>query len=473
MGGDMNASAGPSRVRSFSRLAAVLTLGSMIVGGIPRHVLATPDSQLWVSRYNGAANLWDEANDLAVSPDGSKVFVTGYTTGPRNRRDFATVAYDASTGGELWAKGYNGYFAVALEVSPDGSAVYVTGYDNHATTLYDFATVAYDAATGAELWAKSYNGPGNSYDGANALGVSPDGSEVFVTGRSKGSGTHNDYVTIAYEAASGATLWMRRYDGPASGPDVAFALGVDPEGSAVYVTGFSNGQTGRADFATVAYAASTGRKLWAKRYDGRVDGRDVAYALAVSPDGSVIFVTGRSRGTSSGSYATFAYDASDGGKLWGRRYNGPRSSSDSARALGLSPDGSEVFVTGWSRGTHRDYATVAYGAAAGVELWATRYNGPGDSEDIANGLEVSPDGSEVFVTGGSFGSTSGSDYVTVAYDAFDGGKIWLRRYNGPGNSYDFANAIGVSPQGSQVFVTGASVDSTAYADFATVAYGAA
>lgn len=469
----MKASAGSSRERSLSQVVVVAILVSMIVGGSPGSAFAAPGSQLWVTRYNGPANLWDQANDLGVSPDGSKVFVTGFTTGPRNRRDFATVAYDASTGGELWAKGYNGYFAVALEVSPDGSAVYVTGYDNHATTLYDYATVAYDAATGAELWAKSYNGPGNSYDGANALGVSSDGSEVFVTGRSKGSGTHNDYVTIAYDAASGATLWMRRYNGPASGPDVAFALGVDPQGSAVYVTGFSNGQTGQADFATIAYAASTGTKLWAKRYDGRVDGRDVAYALTVSPDGSVIFVTGRSRGTSSGSYATLAYDASDGGKLWGRRYNGPQSSSDSARALGVSPDGSEVFVTGWSRGTHRDYATVAYDATAGVELWATRYNGPGDSDDIANGLAVSPDGSEVFVTGGSYGSASGSDYATVAYDTSDGGKLWLRRYDGPGNSYDSANAIGVSPQGSEVFVTGASVDSTGYADFATVAYSAA
>src|SRR6266513_2895527 len=187
-GNDVKTSAGCYKVRSLSRVAVVLIIDSTIVGGNAGHALATPGSPLWVTRYSGAANLWDHANDLGVSPDGSKVFVTGYTTGPRNRRDFATVAYDASTGAELWAKGYNGYFAVALEVSPDGSAVYVTGYDNHSTTLYDYATVAYDAATGAERWAKSDNGPANSYDGANALGVRPDGSEVFVTGRSTGSG---------------------------------------------------------------------------------------------------------------------------------------------------------------------------------------------------------------------------------------------------------------------------------------------
>ena len=43
-------------------------------------------------------------------------------------------------------------------------------------------------------------------------------------------------------------------------------------------------------------------------------------------------------------------------------------------------------------------------------------NGPGDGDDVAAALVVSPDGSRVFVTGRSYGGpTKDDDYATVAY----------------------------------------------------------
>jgi hypothetical protein len=85
---------------------------------------------------------------------------------------------------------------------------------------------------------------------------------------------------------------------------------------------------------------------------------------------------------------------------------------------------------------------------------------------------VSPDGTTVFVTGYSYGSTVISDYATVAYDASAGVKRWVRRYNGPANGDDFATALGMSPDGATVFVTGAVTGKTSPWDYATVAYAA-
>jgi hypothetical protein len=431
-----------------------------------------PGGLLWIARYDGGMGD-DQAHTLGVSPDGSKVFVSGFSRNSMNP-DYATVAYDTATGAQLWVARYDGPanydYATALKVSPDGSKVFVTGTSVGTQITNDYATVAYDASTGAQLWVARYNGSGDGDDSAYALAVSPDGSGVFVTGFSDGVQTGRDYATVAYEGSTGAERWVSRYDGPAHLNDLAVAIGVSPDGSDVFVTGTSAGAHTDYDYATVAYAASSGTKLWAKRYNGRANMNDGSAAVAVSPDGSRVFVTGFSVGPDrDDDYATLGYDAATGGKLWVKRYNGPASNIDDADAVVVSPDGSTVFVTGTSVGLGDDsfdYATVAYAASDGARRWLSRYNsGPG-STDQASALALTPDGSQIIVTG----AFAVYDYGTVAYDASRGAQLWVRRYNVRANGQDEANCIGMSPDGSKVFVSGFSMGSKDF-DYATVAYG--
>lgn len=90
----------------------------------------------------------------------------------------------------------------------------------------------------------------------------------------------------------------------------------------------------------------------------------------------------------------------------------------------VSPGGGRtVFVTGYSYGgatSGRDYATVAYSALTGARLWVQRYDGPANRNDAASSLAVNPGAGNVIVTGSSSGGTSGSDYATVAYQASTG-----------------------------------------------------
>jgi len=135
------------------------------------------------------------------------------------------------------------------------------GQSSEGSNNDDYATVAYDVPTGGQLWARFYNGPpGNGADDAQALGVSPDGSQVFVTGYSTGSSSGNDYATVAYDASTGAQLWVARYTGGpgSSSYDLAYALAVSPDGSKVFVTGLSTGYTRNSgyDYATVAYSVT-------------------------------------------------------------------------------------------------------------------------------------------------------------------------------------------------------------------------
>lgn len=431
-----------------------------------------PGPEAWAARYDGPTGGDEVARAVGVSPDGLRVFVTGQSPGGEGD-DYATVAYDDDTGEQLWTARYDGPAGGGdsprgLEVSPDGSRVFVTGFGAGDGTGDDYATVAYDAATGDELWVARYDGGGG--DQAYAIGMSADGSQVFVTGRSIGDGTSFDYATVAYDAASGDELWAVRYDGPISGLEQALALDVSPDGARVYVTGQSSGEGWINDYATVAYDATDGSELWVARYGGPAGGSDVSRAVAANAD--TVFVTGQSTGDGfSNDYATVAYDAATGEQRWVTRYDGPTGSSDLAQAVGVNADG--VYVTGQSigDGTSNDYATVAYDPATGEQRWVARYDGPAGSSDTASAIGVSADA--VFVTGESQGAEAvGPDYATVAYDV-DGNQLWDPRYTGPGIGSHSPRALAVSADGARVYVTGDSPGEASDRDYATVAYDTA
>ena len=102
-----------------------------------------------------------------------------------------------------------------------------------------------------------------------------------------------------------------------------------------------------------------------------------------------------------------------------------------------------------------------------MPLWTNLYNGPGNSDDSANAVALDSS-NNVIVTGGSTGSGSDYDYLTIKYSSA-GVPLWTNRYNGPGNDSDAATAVAVDRSGN-VIVTGYSTGSGGDYDFATVKY---
>lgn len=251
-------------------------------------------SPAWVARYNNtllnktdgmgfkiktAAKLLSRS--LVVDRFGSS-YVTGYSDGGTTKADYLTVKYDLF-GVKEWEARYNGpggkadkAFAIAV----DNGDVYVTGESHGGTTGYDIATVKYDTA-GAQLWVARYNDPaGGKKDAGYAIALVPGEDIVCVTGASDGgSGGKINMVTVAYNATTGAQLWVSAYNGPGGSLDRAFAMEAFslPGGlKRVVITGESDGGTTKADYATVLYDAETGTQLWAARYDGPLSKKDYA-----------------------------------------------------------------------------------------------------------------------------------------------------------------------------------------------------
>jgi len=212
------------------------------------------------------------------------------------------------------------------------------------------------AQTGDEMWVKRYNGPAKGDDYAKAMAVDKSGN-VYLAGVSPGSGTYRDYAMIKY-SSSGNQLWIRRYNGPGNGDDLAAALGVDGSGN-IYITGYSKGSGTGYDYATIKYNSS-GKQIWVRRYNGPGKGDDLACALAVDGSGNV-YVTGESPGLGTyRDFATIKYSSS-GKQVWVKRYNGPGNGDDGAEAITVDGAG-YVYVSGYSKGsgTGYDYTVIKY-----------------------------------------------------------------------------------------------------------------
>jgi hypothetical protein len=421
-----------------------------------------------VNRFDGATHVGDTAVSLGVSPDGARVFVTGSCFGAETSYDYVTFAYETKTGRRVWAARYDrptGSYdeALALAVSPDGERVLVTGYSERTGERpADFATVAYDAHTGAELWTAVYDSSGD--DLATSIAASPDGRSVFVAGF---AGDPVAPTTVAYDAVTGAQHWVAVGDEEGA----AYASAVSPDGRLVYAAGVSSRQSD--DLLAIAYDSATGSEVWKVTFDGRGHGQDFALDLGVTPDGNRVFVAGATMGRFGTSYATLSLDAHSGERLWLARYQGPGHAASYGQALGVSPSSDSVYVTGWvyPPGLLAKYVTVAYDAITGAERWVSAYHGPGPGYDEPDDLAVSPAGDRIYVTGIASSLGHGSGYGTVGYEAATGTEVWSALYTGPDAQEDDAYSIGVSPDGSLVFVTGRSYGPED-ADYATVAYEA-
>jgi hypothetical protein len=416
----------------------------------------------WVRRYNGPSNGYDAAYDIAVDGQGN-VYVTGYSyQNGINIADYATIKYN-SLGVQQWVTRYNGPgndIDKAWSLAIDGqSNVYVTGESRGSGTYNDYATIKYNVL-GVQQWVARYDGLGNSTDAANDIAVDGQGN-VYVTGYSSGATVYYDYATIKYNSL-GVQQWAARYNGPADDWDYAVALAVDGQGN-VYVTGGSNG-SGNFDYVTIKYD-SNGDSVWVSRYNGPANSSDMAKDLVIDGQGNV-YVTGSSINSGAYDYTTIKY-YSNGDTAWVSRYNGSGNGDDEANVVAVDGQGN-VYVTGYSTGSgaNYDYTTIKYDDL-GVQQWVARYNGPGNSQDIAYGLAVDGQGN-VYVTGFVVGSGAYNNYTTIKYNAF-GVQQWVALYDGPGNGHDKAWSLAIDGPGN-VYVTGYSYGLGTDYDYATIKY---
>jgi len=370
-----------------------------------------------------------------------------------------TVAYSVATGAQLWAKTYlpanSGGPDDAIAVSPDGAQVYVSGYAIGQGAV----TIAYAAGTGRQLWVSHSKGVGLS-----GLAVSPDGTTVYEAGSGRVSG--RTYIAvIAYDAAAGRQRWLRYYTTVKPAYAELGAVAVSPDGTTVYVAGDA-GAAFPSSFSLIVLAyRAAGTLKWATRYANRYTGGVNAGGafggpIVLGPGGSDRYVDG-TVSSKAGHHvtATSAFRAATGKCLW----LDPESARGGGGHDAVTPGGRTVIVVGDRTGdTAGGYAITSYNASTGATRWAKRAPVPGDAPMYPAGLVIDPHGDTAFVAGAEYGG----GYDLAAWSVARGTVLWTTRY-AAAKVYSPA-AIALSRDGARLFVTGSA--GSPISGMTTVAY---
>ena len=297
-------------------------------------------------------------------------------------------------------------------------------------------------------------------NGARSVETSTDGKNVYVAGAT------GDSLAVFSRDGTGKLSFVECLTAQGdSAPCQTDVPGlVDPSGIAISADGKYLYPTARGTDSVSIFSRNSGSGMLVfedilYNSDGGVPGLGGADDAAVSPDGKHVYVTG----ARDNSVVVFERDSQAMGKL----AFASKASEGTDGVTGLvdpssvtvSPDGNNVYATGYAKGTlvvfDRDAGS---GALSFVE---TKLN----AEDGVVGLAgvwdaaVSPDGTNVYATG----SLSGT--VAVFARAADTGRLTEVQLQIDGVSgvtgLRGASGVAVSPDGKNVYVTGTDADSVA------------
>ncbi len=434
-------------------IRAMTVLGVMLA-------LASGQTERWVYRYTGSGCNLNYAKSVVYGADGN-IYAAGECWPSEVSPGFIVVGL-TSDGHERWVYRYNGPgggddAAWDLVYGADGS-IYAAGYSSGVGTCRDFTVISL-TATGSQRWVYRYNGPGDSSDCVRSLVYGGDGN-IYAAGWSNGDTSGYDFCVISL-TTNGAERWVYRYNGPANGYDEAKSLVYGSDGN-VYAAGASDGDETDRDFVVVSLTPG-GSRRWLYRYDSPDSLADWANSLVYGIDGNV-YAAGQSCATGTSGDLVVVGLTSAGTQRWVYRYDYD-GSPDQANALVYGTDGS-IYVVGQSYSTASEWDFVVIGlTSSGGERWVYRYNGSGNSQDIAHSVVYGADGN-VYAAGESYDDGTGTDFIVVSL-ATDSTQRWLYRYNGPGNHEDVAFSV-VYGADDNIYAGGLSYGTGSSDDFVVI-----
>jgi hypothetical protein len=137
-------------------------------------------------------------------------------------------------------------------------------------------------------WAKSFNGKSASTDSSSIMKIYESDKSIYTVGTSDAYGGANDIILIKRDYITGDTLWTRHYNGSANADDQAVDMEINQTNGDIYVTGKSHGTGTGYDIVIIKYS-SNGALGWVKRWNNSsLNGDDFPKDIGIDSSGRIL-----------------------------------------------------------------------------------------------------------------------------------------------------------------------------------------
>ncbi len=377
------------------------TVGGLSRGGLA-HILADGSVDPSFNPGTGA-----EYNALALSSNGATLYVGGIfsTIGGQLRNNIAALSTSTGLATSFNPNSSSTVFGLAL--TGDDSTLYVGG--RFTSSIGGQARNRLAALSTSTGLATSFNP--NSSGPVYTVVLSPDESILYAGGEFTGSfgGQTRNYVGAVSTSTGLATSFNPNAN------SYVHEIVVSPDGNTVYIGGIFGTIGGLTQEGLVAFNANgTKKSSFAPVFSSAAE----VYALAVSSDGSLLYVAGRFTTAGGQNHLNFAIlNTSDGSVTsFDDGFN------SYLKSVALSSDGSSFYVGGFFDRTFTGTGAVYRNSLAALSTDGTSvlsFNPNFGSADL-RAITASPDGTRLYV-GGYFNVVGGITVKdAVALNVSDG-----------------------------------------------------
>lgn len=370
--------------------------------------------QVWIQQYAGSANSMDFAADMAISS--TYVYITGAVTTNTTTllTDAVTMKFNKSNGAIQWTSTYNGVAGGAdagksIVIDATTSSILITGASYNSTPNTDILTIRYDATTGGQQWAKIYNGPPNKDDAG--LAIRSNGTIINVGGASQQSTTtqyRGAYLT--YAISNGSLTATSLGAVTSSSVESVQDFAIDASGN-IFIAGFYTVSGQGYNFYVQKIVASTSSVTVAWTYTYNANNMDdMPQAMQLDASGNV-YLAGYSTHSTLGRNTVVMKLNSSGVNQWTQTSS--LSGDDEIKDMVLDVN-NNIYVTGYKTNTptQKDYYTIKYNNS-GTKQWEIERDSR-QQNDYATNIALDTLGN-IIVLGQTELTHNVFEYTTVKY----------------------------------------------------------